>query len=142
MRLPFMKTNGNSNGAPAMYTEAGRVASTAENVLDGCQAIARTGEKQLAIIESAIAASGTVSHSLRETAEQARSVSTSSEELVSSVNELAASIEQLSGGSSELASSITETAASVEETGRAIANFAMTARTMSTIAMSCGVTSF
>ena len=90
MRLPFMKANGNSNGAPAMYTEAGRVASTAENVLDGCQAIARTGEKQLAIIESAIAASGTVSHSLRETAEQARSVSTSSEELVSSVNELAA----------------------------------------------------
>ena len=54
--------------------------------------------------------------SLKQTANQAASVATSTEELVSAVNEMAASIEQVSANTVSLASSISESAAAMQET--------------------------
>ena len=111
MVFSFNKQNG-KNGRTAFAADAVRLSETAGLTADGLASLARTNETQSTSIENAIATATEIATSLRATAEQAESVSTSGEELASSVNELAASIEQITAGATNLSSAVAQTGVS------------------------------
>src|SRR5215467_1044578 len=106
------RSNGSSREARAAGLNIGLVRDRALRVSDSANGIARIAEAvfdgaevQIRALDEAVAGVNQMALSLKETAAQADSVGTSTEQLVSSVNELSVAIEQVSANMASLAGS-------------------------------------
>src|SRR5262245_50288811 len=100
--MAMRKVNGRSSRAAQrspfdtqlVLTQARQVTSTAGTLARITDQVAEGAEEQTRALDRALNSMNEVGASLKETAQQAESISVSSEALVSSTNEMAASIEQ------------------------------------------------
>ena len=85
-------------------------------------------------LEEATSETNKMAASLKETAGQAQSVATATDQIVSSINEVAASVEQVTANVAQVASAATQTTASIKSTAASIQGVTADAQEMATSA--------
>ena len=117
------KTNGRTNGARPLHVDLHLMEEGARRITHSAGGIARIADAvfegaaaQIRSLDEVVSGVNQMATSLRETASQAESAATSTEQLVSSVNEVSVSIEQVAANAASLATSVTETASAAQET--------------------------
>jgi len=127
MATQTQRSNGSGRETRIAALNIGLVRDRALRVTDSANGIARIAEAvsdgadvQIRALDEAVSGVNQMAASLKETASQAESVGTSTEQLVSSVNELSVSLEQVSANMAGLASAADQTATSATETSASI----------------------
>src|SRR4030095_13680577 len=93
-----------------VLTSARQVAAAAGTISRGSDEVFEGSEAQVRTLDRATGVLNEMAASLKETAQQATSVTTSAEELASAVAESAASVEQVTSNTAHLSEAITRTA--------------------------------
>jgi len=112
-------TNGNGHGGSisteVLRDEASQINHAVSLIVEMTDQVSQGADVQMRSLDNALSGLNQMTVSLKDTAAQAGSVATSTENLVSAINEIAASIEQVTRSSESLTSFVKQTATAIRD---------------------------